>query len=61
MTETQERIDDYLCFGSRTYGCSTRERSVRTYTSEARREVKETLTTRGPKIMVPVSEFFPES
>ena len=30
MTETQERIDDYLCFGSRTYGCSTPERSVRT-------------------------------
>ncbi len=60
MSEMQERIDDYLSFGvSYVWVLDPRTKRAYVYTSEASREVKETLSTQNPEIKVPLRELFP--
>lgn len=61
MSAMQEKIDDYLSFGTPyVWVVDPRTKRAYAYTREGSREVKDALRTETPDIAVPLSELFPE-
>lgn len=61
MSEMQERIDDYLSFGTPyVWIVDPRTKRAWEHTSDGSREVKDALRTMKPDISVPLTELFSE-